>query len=86
MHILPDDMAFGMIHLPFLCSSYLHVRLREYAESIAFSRGEKEEQIRAQSSLDKLLYAQRKVINKELPLEGKQIFLLLKLCTMERKE
>jgi len=53
---------------------YLHVRLREYAESIAFSRGEKEEQIRAQSSLDKLLHAQRRVINRELPLEAvKQI-------------
>ncbi|GAB5587831.1 hypothetical protein Unana1_02731 [Umbelopsis nana] len=49
-------------------------RLREYAESIAFSRGEKEEQIRAQSSLDKLLHAQRRVINRELPLEAvKQI-------------
>ncbi|KAI9287373.1 ABC transporter transmembrane region 2-domain-containing protein [Umbelopsis sp. AD052] len=53
---------------------YLHVRLREYAESVAFSRGEKEEQIRADKSLDTLLGAQRKVINRELPLEAvKQI-------------
>lgn len=56
--------------LTFGCLRYLHVRLREYAESVAFSRGEKEEQIRAGRSLDTLLSAQRKVINRELPLEG----------------
>jgi ABC-type uncharacterized transport system fused permease/ATPase subunit len=56
--------------LTFVCIRYLHVRLREYAESVAFSRGEKEEQIRADRSLDTLLSAQRKVINRELPLEG----------------
>ncbi|KAM3588877.1 hypothetical protein VKS41_001309 [Umbelopsis sp. WA50703] len=49
---------------------YLHVRLREYAESIAFSRGENDEKIRAQGSLDALLAAQRRVINRELPLEA----------------
>ncbi|KAJ2960778.1 hypothetical protein NQZ79_g3939 [Umbelopsis isabellina] len=45
-------------------------RLREYAESIAFSRGENDEKIRAQGSLDALLTAQRRVINRELPLEA----------------
>ncbi|KAI8367703.1 ATP-binding cassette sub-family D member 4-like protein [Radiomyces spectabilis] len=47
---------------------FLHVRLRQYAESIAFSHGEKEENIRAKDSLDSLLVLQRSIVNKELPL------------------
>ncbi|CEP12827.1 hypothetical protein [Parasitella parasitica] len=48
---------------------YLHVRLRQYAESIAFCDGEKEENSRAQHSLDTLLTYQRTIVNKELPLK-----------------
>ncbi|KAI8046983.1 ABC transporter transmembrane region 2-domain-containing protein [Gilbertella persicaria] len=47
---------------------YLHVRLRQFAESIAFCGGEDEEHTRAQKSLDTLLAYQRTVVNKELPL------------------
>ncbi|KAL7319957.1 hypothetical protein PS15m_003032 [Mucor circinelloides] len=48
---------------------YLHVRLRQYAESIAFCDGEEEENGRAQHSLEKLLTYQRTIVNKELPLK-----------------
>ncbi|KAI9498583.1 ABC transporter transmembrane region 2-domain-containing protein [Zychaea mexicana] len=47
---------------------FLHVRLRQFAEAIAFSRGEREEHARAKESLETLLRYQRQVINKELPL------------------
>ncbi|KAI8145713.1 ATP-binding cassette sub-family D member 4-like protein [Fennellomyces sp. T-0311] len=47
---------------------FLHVRLRQFAEAIAFSRGEQEEHARAKDSLDNLLDAQRKIVNRELPL------------------
>lgn len=52
---------------------YLHVRLRQYAESIAFCDGEKEENNRAQHSLGTLLTYQRTIVNKELPLKSKFI-------------
>ncbi|KAG2208279.1 hypothetical protein INT47_006135 [Mucor saturninus] len=48
---------------------YLHVRLRQYAESIAFCDGEVEEKHRAGKSLDTLLTYQRNIVNKELPLK-----------------
>ncbi|CAO0791456.1 unnamed protein product [Mucor circinelloides] len=48
---------------------YLHVRLRQYAESIAFCDGEEEENGRAQHSLETLLTYQRTIVNKELPLK-----------------
>ncbi|KAL9548323.1 hypothetical protein MBANPS3_005729 [Mucor bainieri] len=48
---------------------YLHVRLRQYAESIAFCDGEEEENVRAQHSLETLLTYQRTIVNKELPLK-----------------
>lgn len=54
-------------------SSYLHVRLRQYAESIAFCDGEIEENKRASKSLDTLLTYQRNIVNKELPLKCKII-------------
>ncbi|KAF7731507.1 ATP-binding cassette sub- D member 4 [Apophysomyces ossiformis] len=47
---------------------FLHLRLRQYVESIAFSDGEKEENVRARDSLNTLLTFQRTIINKELPL------------------
>ncbi|KAI9257172.1 ATP-binding cassette sub-family D member 4-like protein [Phascolomyces articulosus] len=47
---------------------FLHVRLRQFAEAIAFSRGEREEHARAKESLYTLLDSQRKVVNRELPL------------------
>ncbi|KAI7860777.1 ATP-binding cassette sub-family D member 4 [Circinella umbellata] len=47
---------------------FLHVRLRQFAEAIAFSRGECEEHTRAKESLNILLDNQRKVVNRELPL------------------
>jgi ATP-binding cassette subfamily D (ALD) protein 4 len=50
---------------------YLHVRLRQYAESIAFCDGEMEENARANKSLDTLLTYQRNIVNKELPLKCK---------------
>lgn len=49
---------------------YLHVRLRQYAESIAFCDGEEEEKVRATKSLDTLLTYQRSIVNKELPLKS----------------
>lgn len=48
---------------------YLHVRLRQYAESIAFCDGELEENKRASKSLNTLLTYQRNIVNKELPLK-----------------
>ncbi|CAO3629097.1 unnamed protein product [Mucor fragilis] len=48
---------------------YFHVRLRQYAESIAFCDGEEEENDRAQHSLETLLTYQRTIVNKELPLK-----------------
>ncbi|RUP49385.1 ABC transporter transmembrane region 2-domain-containing protein [Jimgerdemannia flammicorona] len=48
---------------------YLHVRLRQFAESIAFSRGEKEENVRIGLSLSALLSYQRQIVNKELALQ-----------------
>ena len=50
---------------------FLHVRLRQFAEAIAFSRGEREEHARAKESLNTLLDNQRKVVNRELPLHCK---------------
>ncbi|ORX62786.1 ATP-binding cassette sub-family D member 4-like protein [Hesseltinella vesiculosa] len=47
---------------------FLHVRLRQFAESIAFSQGETEEKERANSGLNSLLALQRSIINKQLPL------------------
>lgn len=51
--------------------SYLHVRLRQYVESIAFCDGEEEEKVRATKSLETLLTYQRTIVNKELPLKCK---------------
>ncbi|KAI8335836.1 ATP-binding cassette sub-family D member 4-like protein [Chlamydoabsidia padenii] len=48
---------------------YLHVRLRQFAESIAFTKGEEEENQRAKTSLDTLLCHQRLIVNKQLPLQ-----------------
>ncbi|KAI9248694.1 ATP-binding cassette sub-family D member 4-like protein [Helicostylum pulchrum] len=48
---------------------YLHVRLRQYVESIAFCDGEEEEKVRATKSLETLLTYQRTIVNKELPLK-----------------
>ncbi|KAI8098532.1 ATP-binding cassette sub-family D member 4 [Halteromyces radiatus] len=48
---------------------FLHVRLRQFAESIAFSKGEWEEKQRANASLDTLLTYQRSIVNKQLPLQ-----------------
>ncbi|RUS19090.1 ABC transporter transmembrane region 2-domain-containing protein [Endogone sp. FLAS-F59071] len=50
-------------------NSFLHIRLRQFAESIAFSRGEKEENVRLERSLNALLSYQRSIVNKELPLQ-----------------
>ncbi|OAD65219.1 hypothetical protein PHYBLDRAFT_189609 [Phycomyces blakesleeanus NRRL 1555(-)] len=47
---------------------FLHVRLRQYVESIAFSSGEIEENARAHNSLSTLLTYQRSIINKSFPL------------------
>ncbi|KAI8074129.1 ABC transporter transmembrane region 2-domain-containing protein [Gongronella butleri] len=47
---------------------FLHVRLRQFAESIAFSQGEREEKERANASLNTLLALQRSIANKRLPL------------------
>jgi ATP-binding cassette subfamily D (ALD) protein 4 len=54
-----------------LFKSFVHVRLRQFAESIAFTRGEEEENQRATSSLDTLLCHQRGIVNKQLPLQRK---------------
>ncbi|KAG0257865.1 hypothetical protein BG011_003718 [Mortierella polycephala] len=48
---------------------YLHVRFRQFAESITFSRGEDEARRSADESLDVLLLTQLDVIYKELPLK-----------------
>ncbi|KAI8887908.1 ATP-binding cassette sub-family D member 4, partial [Backusella circina FSU 941] len=48
---------------------YLHVRLRQYAESIAFCDGEYQENVNATTSLNRLLTYQRTIVNKELPLK-----------------
>ncbi|CEG76689.1 hypothetical protein RMATCC62417_11549 [Rhizopus microsporus] len=45
---------------------YLHVRLRQYVESIAFCDGEKEEHDRADQSLNTLLTYQRSIVNNGL--------------------
>ncbi|KAG1238930.1 hypothetical protein G6F67_000028 [Rhizopus microsporus] len=45
---------------------YLHVRLRQYVESIAFCDGEKEEHDRANQSLNTLLTYQRSIVNNSL--------------------
>ncbi|KAI9310082.1 ATP-binding cassette sub-family D member 4 [Dichotomocladium elegans] len=47
---------------------FLHVRLRQFVESIAFSNGEPGENRHATRSLDELLDYQRRIVNKELPL------------------
>ncbi|KAJ8651536.1 hypothetical protein O0I10_012900 [Lichtheimia ornata] len=47
---------------------FMHVRLRQFSEPIAFSRGEREEHKQANQKLDNLLAYQRKIVNKELPL------------------
>ncbi|CAO3587686.1 unnamed protein product [Absidia cylindrospora] len=48
---------------------FLHVRLRQFAESIAFAKGECEENTRAKASLDTLLGYQRSIVNKQLSLQ-----------------
>ncbi|KAG9296398.1 hypothetical protein G9A89_014990 [Geosiphon pyriformis] len=48
---------------------YLHVRIRQFAESIAFSRGEHAEAQRLDSYLQYLLCYQRRIIDKELSLQ-----------------
>ncbi|KAI8987578.1 ATP-binding cassette sub-family D member 4 [Mycotypha africana] len=48
---------------------YLHVRLRDFVESIAFCAGEDDERMRAQQSLDTLLAYQKTIVNKEFPLK-----------------
>ncbi|KAF9901448.1 ATP-binding cassette sub- D member 4 [Linnemannia zychae] len=47
---------------------FLHVRFRQFAESITFSRGENESKRAADESLETLLCSQLNVIYKELPL------------------
>ncbi|KAF9192422.1 ATP-binding cassette sub- D member 4 [Haplosporangium sp. Z 767] len=51
---------------------YLHVRFRQFAESITFSRGEDEAKQSADESFDVLLLTQLDVIYKELPLKFMQ--------------
>ncbi|KAI1318823.1 ATP-binding cassette sub- D member 4 [Mortierella claussenii] len=46
---------------------YLHVRLRQFAESITFSRGEGEAKDSADEMLEVLLKTQLEIIHKELP-------------------
>ncbi|KAL1921730.1 uncharacterized protein VTP21DRAFT_10372 [Calcarisporiella thermophila] len=48
---------------------YMHVRLRVFAESISFSRGEREEKIRAEQNLMGLLGTQQKILDRELALK-----------------
>ncbi|KAF9975222.1 hypothetical protein BGZ73_001204 [Actinomortierella ambigua] len=48
---------------------YLHMRIRQFAESIAFSHGEEEAKESVDKSLDVLLIHQRNVVYKEFPLE-----------------
>ncbi|CAG8449847.1 8679_t:CDS:10 [Ambispora leptoticha] len=48
---------------------YLHVRIRQFAESIAFSGGERAEVKSLDSRLRSVLYYQRKIIDKELSLQ-----------------
>ncbi|ORY94202.1 ABC transporter transmembrane region 2-domain-containing protein [Syncephalastrum racemosum] len=48
---------------------YLHVRLRQFAESIAFVGGEYEERERADQRLGAVLHHQRTIVNKGLPLQ-----------------
>ncbi|KAF9938801.1 ATP-binding cassette sub- D member 4 [Mortierella alpina] len=48
---------------------YLHVRLRQFAESITFSRGEGEAKDSADASLEVLMLTQLDIIYKELPLK-----------------
>lgn len=50
---------------------FLHVRFRQFAESIAFSRGEGEAKESADDSLYNLLGAQLDVIYKEIPFKCK---------------
>ncbi|KAF9141048.1 ATP-binding cassette sub- D member 4 [Mortierella sp. GBA39] len=48
---------------------FLHVRLRQFTESITFSRGEGEAKTAADDSLEKLMCSQLNVIYKEVPLK-----------------
>ncbi|KAF9166275.1 hypothetical protein DFQ26_008280 [Actinomortierella ambigua] len=48
---------------------FLHMRIRQFAESIAFSHGEEEAKDSVDKSLDVLLVYQRNVVYKEFPLE-----------------
>lgn len=50
---------------------FLHVRFRQFAESITFSRGEGEAKTAADDSLENLLISQLNVIYKEVPLKCK---------------
>lgn len=50
---------------------FLHVRFRQFAEPITFSRGESEAKTAADDSLETLLCSQLNVIYKELPLKCK---------------
>jgi len=49
---------------------FLHVRIRNYVESIAFSWGEKGERTRLDELLMGVLGYQRKIVYKELPLKS----------------
>ncbi|KAG0277296.1 ATP-binding cassette sub- D member 4 [Linnemannia exigua] len=51
---------------------FLHVRFRQFTESITFSRGETEAKTAADNSLESLLSSQLNVIYKELPLNFMQ--------------
>ena len=56
---------------------FLHVRFRQFAESITFSRGEGEAKTAADDSLEHLLCSQLVLIYKELPLKCKFFFFCL---------
>lgn len=59
---------------------FLHVRFRQFTESITFSRGESEAKSAADDSLENLMCSQLNVIYKELPLKcksGRPYFLTL---------
>lgn len=61
--------AIKLLLAPFL--RFLHVRLRQFAESIAFSKGEIQEHEKAKEKLDTLLGYQRSIVNREFPLSCK---------------
>ncbi|CAI2169389.1 2837_t:CDS:2 [Funneliformis geosporum] len=49
---------------------FLHIRIRQFAESIAFSLGEKAERYRLDSFFNNILKYQRKIIDRELYLDA----------------